>query len=169
MNCLEQQAVYLNPSDDEAAGFTSLLGTSLQTTRRVDAFKIAATLLTLGRAGMGAWVDACHEQARYAATRLAHSDTLVLVSGEPNLSTVIFRCGTTDGAGVEDALNSAVRRKLMRDGRALVARTKLTGPDGTPRVHLKLVFLNPATTVEQIDDLVTDIEAAARELAAPPA
>ena len=64
--------------------------------------------------------------------RLAHSDTLVLVSGEPNLSTVIFRCGTTDGAGVEDALNSAVRRKLMTDDRALVARTKLTGPDGTP-------------------------------------
>ena len=53
MNCLDEQAVYLNPSDDEAAGFTSLLGTSLQTTRRSDALKIAATLLTVGRAGMG--------------------------------------------------------------------------------------------------------------------
>ncbi len=166
MNCLDEQAVYLNPSDDEAAGFTSLLGTSMQTTRRSDALKIAATLLTVGRAGMGAWVDACHEQARHAATRIAASDTLDLVA-EPILSTVIFRCRSTDAASVEDqdAWNSAIRRKLMTDGRALLARTKITGPDGTKQVHLKLVFLNPMTTKEEIDELLTDIVAAARELA----
>jgi L-2,4-diaminobutyrate decarboxylase len=170
MNCLDEQAVYLNPSDDEAAGFTSLLGTSLQTTRRSDAFKIAATLLTVGRAGMGAWVDACHEQARHAATRIAATDSLALVA-EPILSTVIFRCRSTAAAPVEDedAWNSAIRRKLMTDGRALLARTKITSPDGTPQVHLKLVFLNPITTKEEIDELLTDITAAARELAATPA
>ena len=170
MTCLDQQAVYLNPSDDEAAGFTSLLGTSLQTTRRCDAFKIAATLLTVGRAGMGAWVDACHEQAQHAATRIAATDTLALVA-EPILSTVIFRCQSTDAAPVDDldAWNSAIRRKLMTDGRALLARTKITGPDGIPQVHLKLVFLNPVTTTDEIDELLTDITAAARELAATPA
>jgi L-2,4-diaminobutyrate decarboxylase len=170
MNCLDEQAVYLNPSDDEAAGFTSLLGTSLQTTRRSDAFKIAATLLTVGRAGMGAWVDACHEQARHAATRIAATDTLALVA-EPILSTVIFRCRSTEATPVEDenAWNSAIRRKLMTDGRALLARTKIIGPDGTPQVHLKLVFLNPKTTKEEIDELLTDITAAARELAGTPA
>ena len=167
MNCLDQQAVYLNPSDDEAAGFTSLLGTSLQTTRRADAFKIAATLLTLGRAGMGAWVDACHEQAQYAATQIAATDAFALVGGEPTLSTVIFRCRSTNGAPVEDenALNSAIRRKLMTDGRALVARTKISGPNGTPQVCLKLVFLNPTTTNEEIDELLTAIAASAGELA----
>jgi len=166
MNCLDEQAVYLNPSDDEAAGFTSLLGTSLQTTRRSDALKIAATLLTVGRAGMGAWVDACHEQALHAATRIAASDTLDLVA-QPILSTVIFRCRGTDAApgGDEDAWHSAIRRKLMTDGRALLARTKITGPDGTPQVRLKLVFLNPMTTAAEIDEVLTDIAAAARELA----
>jgi L-2,4-diaminobutyrate decarboxylase len=166
MNCLDEQAVYLNPSDDEAAGFTSLLGTSMQTTRRSDALKIAATLLTVGREGMGAWVDACHEQARHAAARIAATDTLTLVA-QPILSTVIFRCRSTDAAPVEnqDAWNSAIRRKLMTDGRALLARTKITGPDGTPQVHLKLVFLSPTTTTEEIDELLTDVAAAADELA----
>jgi hypothetical protein len=46
-----------------------------------------------------------------------------------------------------------------------VARTKVAGPDGEPRVHLKLVFLNPATTEAEIDELLADIAAVARELA----
>ncbi|MFD3586380.1 pyridoxal phosphate-dependent decarboxylase family protein [Streptomyces sp. NPDC058683] len=166
MDCLDQQAVYLNPSDDETFGFTSLLGTSLQTTRRSDAFKMAASLLAVGREGMGTWVDTCHELAHHAAARIAATDGLDLVA-EPILSTVIFRCRASDTTPVadENAWNAAVRRKLMTQGRALLARTKITGPDGTPQVHLKLVFLNPTTAREEIDALITDIAAAARELA----
>lgn len=63
---LARRAVYLNPQDDEEAGYPSLLGLSLRTTRRADAFKIAVTLRTLGRAGLGALVDTCHELARQA-------------------------------------------------------------------------------------------------------
>lgn len=165
MECLDEQAVYLNPSDDEALGFTALLGTSLQTTRRSDALKMAATLLTVGREGMGAWVDACHAQARYAAGRIAATEGLELVA-DPLLSTVIFRCAPAEGSLVDDesAWNAAVRRRLMTDGRALLARTKIAGPDGTPRVHLKLVFLNPTTTEDDIDALLADVTAAARGL-----
>ncbi|MEU3059498.1 pyridoxal phosphate-dependent decarboxylase family protein [Streptomyces subrutilus] len=166
MECLDQQAVYLNPSDDEAAGYTALLGTSLQTTRRSDAFKIAASLLTVGREGMGAWVDACHAQARYAAGRIAATEGLHLVA-QPLLSTVIFRCrpSAADPVTDESAWNAAVRRKLLAEGRALLARTKITGLDGVPQVHLKLVFLNPTTTEAEIDELLADITAAAREVA----
>ncbi|MEU8760432.1 pyridoxal-dependent decarboxylase [Streptomyces sp. NPDC048659] len=166
MECLDEQAVYLNPSDDEALGFTALLGTSLQTTRRSDALKMAATLLTVGREGMGDWVDACHAQARYAAGRIAAAEGLELLA-EPLLSTVIFRCASGDGTAEADesALNAAVRRRLMTDGKALLARTKIAGPDGTPRVHLKLVFLNPTTTEDDIDALLADVSAAARGLA----
>ncbi|MFE2581855.1 pyridoxal phosphate-dependent decarboxylase family protein [Streptomyces sp. NPDC059378] len=170
MECLDEQAVYLNPSDDEALGFTSLLGTSLQTTRRSDALKMAATLLTVGRQGMGDWVDACHGQARYAASRIAAADGLELVA-DPLLTTVIFGCAVDDGtpAADESALNAAVRRGLMADGRALLARTNVAGPDGTPRVRLKLVFLNPTTTEDDIDALLGDVSAMARELAGRPA
>ena len=149
MRCLTQQAVYLNPSDDEAAGYTALLGTSLQTTRRSDAFKIVASLLAVGREGMGAWVDACHAQARHAAARIAASPDLHLVA-DPVLSTVIFRCRPAKASPVADesAWNAAVRRQLMVQGRALLARTKVRRADGTLQVHLKLVFLNPTTTNE---------------------
>ncbi|MGW1900329.1 pyridoxal phosphate-dependent decarboxylase family protein [Streptomyces hirsutus] len=165
LRCLDQQAVYLNPADDEAAGFTALLGTSMQTTRRSDAFKMAASLLTLGREGMGAWVDRCHGLARYAAARITAGTDLDLLT-EPLLSTVIFRCRPpARGVADESAWNAAVRRTLMARGRALVARTKVAGPDGEPRVHLKLVFLNPATTEAEIDELLADIAAVARELA----
>lgn len=43
----------------------------------------------------------------------------------------------------------------MTDGRALLARTKITSPDGAQQVHLKLVFLNPMTTKEEIDEVLT--------------
>ncbi|MFD7066150.1 pyridoxal phosphate-dependent decarboxylase family protein [Streptomyces sp. NPDC059913] len=170
MECLDEQAVYLNPSDDEAHGFTALLGTSLQTTRRSDALKMAATLLTVGRAGMGEWVDACHARARYAASRIAATEGLELVA-DPLLSTVVFRCVAAGGAPVadENAWNAAIRRTLMADGRALLARTKIPGPDGTPQVHLKLVFLNPTTTDDDIDTLLTDITTTAHTLTKAPA
>ncbi|GAA0670624.1 aminotransferase class V-fold PLP-dependent enzyme [Streptomyces thermocarboxydovorans] len=166
LRCLDQQAVYLNPSDDEAAGLTSLLSTSMQTTRRSDAFKMAASLLTLGREGMGAWVDRCHALARHAAARIAARPDLELLA-EPVLSTVIFRCSPpAEGVPDPNAWNAAVRRTLLTRGRALLARTKVTGTDGEPRVHLKLVFLNPGTTEADVDELLADVAAVARELAA---
>jgi hypothetical protein len=65
----------------------------------------------------------------------------------------------------ESAWNAAVRRQLMDQGRALLARTKVRRADGALQVHLKLVFLNPTTTNEEIDATLADIVAAARELA----
>ncbi|MFF9086520.1 pyridoxal phosphate-dependent decarboxylase family protein [Streptomyces sp. NPDC014991] len=163
MNPLGQQAVYLNPPDDEAEGYTALLGTSLQTTRRSDAFKIAASLLALGREGMGEWVDACHSQARYAAARVTRDPDLDLLA-EPVLSTVVFRCRAGSAVEDESAWNAAVRRHLMAEGKALLARTKVRRQDGQAQVHLKLVFLNPATTTEEIDALLDDVVAAAAEV-----
>ncbi|UAL71306.1 aspartate aminotransferase family protein [Streptomyces angustmyceticus] len=160
---LAQQAVYLNPPDDEAEGYTALLGTSMQTTRRSDALKIAASLLSLGRKGMGDWVDACHSQARYAAARIDRHPDLELLA-EPVLSTVIFRCRTSEAIEDESAWNAAVRRRLMTEGRALLARTKVRRQDGETWVHLKLVFLNPATTKEEIDALLDDVVTAAAEV-----
>lgn len=166
MGSMAQQAVYLNPPDDEEEGYSALLSTSLQTTRRVDALKIAASMLVLGKEGMGAWADACHAQARYAAERIRELPGLEL-AGDPILSTVVFRCVPEPGLAVPDegAWNAAVRRHLMERGTALVARTKAPRPDGTVQVHLKLVFLNPATERAEIDAILTSVTTAAREVA----
>jgi L-2,4-diaminobutyrate decarboxylase len=163
---LELRAAYLNPVDDEEAGYTSLLGRSLRTTRRADAFKIAVTLRTLGRSGLGALVDRCHDLARYAAERIASEPRLELVA-EPVLSTVLFRClPQRDGVGpvATDRLNAVLRRRLLEQGSAVVGRTEVgTGPGS---VRLKLTLLNPHTTTADLDRLIARVVTAGTEAGA---
>jgi L-2,4-diaminobutyrate decarboxylase len=137
---LAQRAAYLNPADDEEAGYPSLLGNSIRTTRRFDAFKVLVTLRTLGRSGLGALVDACHDLAVHAATRLEASPAWELAA-PPVLTSVVFR--------VRGADNAAIRRRLLESGRAVVGRTDLHG-----EVWLKLTLLNPDATPADVDALL---------------
>ncbi|KOV68873.1 amino acid decarboxylase, partial [Streptomyces sp. NRRL WC-3618] len=72
LTALAHRADYLNADDDTEAGLPDLLGRSLRTTRRPDVLKIAVTLKTLGREGLGALVDQvcdhAHEFARQIQT-----------------------------------------------------------------------------------------------------
>jgi L-2,4-diaminobutyrate decarboxylase len=87
---LEASVAYLNPPDDVEAGYPSLLGRSLRTTRRADCFPIAVTLLALGRRRLGAMVDACHDLALHAGRRVAAHPRLELAA-PVTLTTVAFR------------------------------------------------------------------------------
>lgn len=148
---LDHRAAYLNPRDDEEAGYFSLLGRSLRTTRRADAFKIAVTLRTLGRRRLGQLVDRCHTLSRHAAERIAAQPKLQLAA-HPTLSTVVFRYVTESDS---DQVNAALRRRLLREGKAVVGRTEIDGG-----VWLKLTLLNPYTTQSQIDALLSAVTAA---------
>jgi L-2,4-diaminobutyrate decarboxylase len=162
---LEQRAEYLNPADDEAAGLPSLLGRSLRTTRRPDAFKIAVTLRALGRDGLATLVDRCHDLAGYAAHAIDKHPHLIL-EAPPVLTSVVFRyrAGTDS-----DRVNAALRRRLLAEGRAVVGRTELL-PSGTADsgtrpsgLRLKLTFLNPTTTRADVDGLLHVIAAAGQK------
>jgi L-2,4-diaminobutyrate decarboxylase len=153
---LARQVAYLNPADDEAAGYPSLLGHSLRTTRRVDAFKMAVTFRALGRQGLGRLVDACHDLARHAATRIT-ADPRLELAAPPVLTTVVFRyraerdpaariAGQRPGP---DRLNAALRRRLLAAGTAVVGRTEVGGA-----VWLKLTLLNPNATRADVDALL---------------
>ncbi|MFC9324422.1 pyridoxal phosphate-dependent decarboxylase family protein [Kitasatospora sp. NPDC057015] len=160
---LLRRAAYLNPADDEEAGYPSLLGLSLRTTRRADAFKLAVTLRTLGRAGLGRLVDACHELALATAEAVRAEPALELLC-PPVLTTVVFRylpAGAADPAEA-DRINAEVRRVLLREGRAVVGRTELPG-GGLGRVRLKLTLLNPNTRPEQAGELLRAVVRAGRE------
>ncbi|MEV8093007.1 pyridoxal-dependent decarboxylase [Kitasatospora sp. NPDC085879] len=158
---LARRAVYLNPADDEQAGYPSLLGLSLRTTRRPDAFKIAVTLAVLGRAGLGALVDGCHRLAHHAAEAVAARPVLEL-HGPPVLTTVVFRYRPpAAGPALLDRLNAELRRDLLRTGRAVVGRTELPG-EGPGRVRLKLTLLNPYTEPADLDALLAEVTAAGR-------
>lgn len=143
----QRRVAYLNPDDDGAAGYDGLLDRSLATTRRADAFKVAATFLALGRQGLGDLLDACHDLARYAERRITAHPRLAAVSGA-SLTTVVFRYRAPDGHG--NRVNGALRRRLLRSGTALVGRTTVPGHG----VCLKLTLLNPAARPADIDELL---------------
>ncbi|MEW2394826.1 aminotransferase class V-fold PLP-dependent enzyme [Streptomyces sp. NPDC046862] len=131
---LTHRADYLNADDDTAAGLPDLLGRSLRTTRRPDVLKIAVTLRSLGREGLGALVDrVCALAGEFAALVDAHPGFELYAP--PTISTVLFRpAQATDAAVVE------VRRRLLHEGRAVLGRA---APDG--RLWLKATLLNPHT------------------------
>ncbi|WP_446040554.1 pyridoxal phosphate-dependent decarboxylase family protein [Streptomyces sp. SID1121] len=159
---LARRAVYLNPADDEEAGYPSLLGLSLRTTRRADAFKIAVALRTLGREGLGRLVDACHDLA-VAGARTVREHPRLELHAEPVLTVFLFRylVGEGDDPAVLDRVNASLRRRLLREGRAVVGRTELPG-EGPGRVRLKLTLLNPHTTPAEVERLLHAVVAAGR-------
>ncbi|MBO8183935.1 aspartate aminotransferase family protein [Streptomyces sp. DW4-2] len=161
---LARRAVYLNPQDDEEAGYPSLLGLSLRTTRRTDAFKIAVTLRTLGRDGLGRLVDACHALAR-SGTEAVRAHPNLELHADPVLTAFLFRYLPESPRNIDpervDRINAGLRRRLLREGRAVVGRTELPG-EGPGRVRLKLTLLNPHATPAEVERLLDAVVAAGR-------
>ncbi|WP_017238712.1 pyridoxal phosphate-dependent decarboxylase family protein [Streptomyces sp. SS] len=171
LNVLGHTADYLNADDDTEAGLPDLLGRSLRTTRRPDVLKTAVTLRALGRAGLGALVDACMERAQDLADLVEKSPGLEL-RARPTLTTVLFRPVTaaepTDGATSTEAASgatststatstdedlAAIRRTLLAEGHAVLGRA---GADG--RLWLKATLLNPHATPGDLARLITLVE-----------
>ncbi|MCS0603926.1 aminotransferase class V-fold PLP-dependent enzyme [Streptomyces sp. LP11] len=144
---LHQSADYLNADDDTEAGLPDLLGRSLRTTRRPDILKIAVTLKTLGRTGLGALVDQVCARAREFAALIAAHPGFELYD-RPAISTVLFR--PTDATDAEVA---AVRRTLLHEGRAVLGRARLDG-----RLWLKATLLNPRTGPDDLAQLLKLVE-----------
>ncbi|WP_159766776.1 pyridoxal phosphate-dependent decarboxylase family protein [Streptomyces sp. HM190] len=144
---LGHRADYLNADDDTEAGLPDLLGRSLRTTRRPDILKIAATLKTLGRTGLGTLVDqVCDLAHEFAALIDAHPGFELY--DHPTISTVLFR--PTHAA---DDTVAALRRTLLHDGRAVLGRATLDG-----RLWLKTTLLNPHTRPGDLTALLTLVE-----------
>ncbi|MER8221773.1 aminotransferase class V-fold PLP-dependent enzyme [Streptomyces sp. NPDC094143] len=143
LTALRHHADYLNATDDTEAGLPDLLGRSLRTTRRPDVLKLAVTLKTLGRAGLGTLVDQVCARAREFAA-LVHAHPGFELHAPPVISTVLFR-----PADAPDATVAAVRRALLTDGRAVLGRARLDG-----RLWLKATLLNPATGPDDLAALL---------------
>jgi L-2,4-diaminobutyrate decarboxylase len=144
---LNQRADYLNADDDTEAGLPDLLGRSLRTTRRPDILKIAVTLKTLGRTGLGALVDQVCDLAREFATLVDEHPRFELHE-PPTISTVLFR-----PANATDDAVAAVRRKLLTEGRAVLGRAR-----AADRLWLKATLLNPTTRPADLAGLLHLVE-----------
>ncbi|HVM02745.1 MAG TPA: aminotransferase class V-fold PLP-dependent enzyme, partial [Acidimicrobiales bacterium] len=152
---LGRRAAYLNPGDDEAAGYRGRLAQSLRTTRRPDAFPVAVTMRALGRRGLGELVERCHDLALHAAGRLGADDRF-RVAAVPVLPTVVFRWAAAGPGVAGDAANAGLRRRLLADGTAVVGRTDWRGA-----TWLKLTLLHPHASTAAVDGLVDAVAAAA--------
>ncbi|TDV55291.1 pyridoxal phosphate-dependent decarboxylase family protein [Actinophytocola oryzae] len=143
LSALDVTADYLNAADDTEAGLPDLLGRSLRTSRRPDAFKIAVTLRALGRQGIGLLVEQCCAAAAGVADLVDAHPGLTLWA-RPELSTVVFR-----PVGADDAEVAAIRRELLDDGTAVLGRAAVDG-----RLWLKLTLLRPGATAPEYADLL---------------
>jgi L-2,4-diaminobutyrate decarboxylase len=143
-------ADYLNADDDTEAGLPDLLGRSLRTSRRADAFRIAVTLRALGRDGLAALVDRCCDTAQDLA-RLAAAHAGLRLWGEPGLSTLVLRPVLADALepAAGDELVAGTRRRLLESGLAVVGRATLDG-----RLWWKLTLLNPDATLADYRSLL---------------
>jgi len=155
---LQQHADYLNADDDTAAGLPDLLGRSLRTTRRPDVLKIAVTLKTLGRTGLGALVDQVCDRAR-AFAALVQDHPAFELHDRPTISTVLFRPAHTS----DDAV-AAVRRTLLHQGRAVLGRARTDG-----RLWLKVTLLNPNARPDDLAALLALVEKAVQTVVEEPA
>ncbi|MFF3417645.1 pyridoxal phosphate-dependent decarboxylase family protein [Streptomyces sp. NPDC002698] len=144
---LTHRADYLNADDDTEAGHPDLLGRSLRTTRRPDILKIAVTLKTLGRHGIGHLVDQVCAHAHELADLTAAHPGFELYD-HPVISTVLFR-----PEGATDDTVAAVRRTLLDQGRAVLGRATLDG-----RRWLKATLLNPHTRPGDLATLLKLVE-----------
>ncbi|MDO0915725.1 aminotransferase class V-fold PLP-dependent enzyme [Streptomyces sp. DT2A-34] len=147
LTALHHHTDYLNAHDDTEAGLPDLLGRSLRTSRRPDVLKIAVTLKTLGRSGLGRLVEQVCDHAREFAA-LVHDHPGFELYDPPTISTVLFR-----PAHATDAAVAAVRRRLLTDGRAVLGRARIDG-----RLWLKATLLNPHTRPDDLAALLKLVE-----------
>jgi L-2,4-diaminobutyrate decarboxylase len=143
LTTLHHHTDYLNADDDTQAGLPDLLNRSLRTTRRPDILKIAVTLKTLGRTGLGNMIDQLCDHAHQFATHI-HNHPHFDLYRPPTISTVLFRPTNTT-----DTTVAHIRRTLLHNGTAILGRAR---PDG--RLWLKTTLLNPYTHPHELTHLL---------------
>ncbi len=142
----ELHADYLNREEDEEAGYTNLVGKSLQTTRRFDALKVWCAFQFHGKDGYSSIVNTTMDNAHYLYEQLK-ADSAFQVFIEPEISSVVFRLDASDD------VNKIVRRKLIHEDGIVIGQTVYDG-----KTCLKFTLLNPLVTHEKLDSLMAEIK-----------
>ncbi|MCG9891562.1 MAG: aspartate aminotransferase family protein [Thermosynechococcaceae cyanobacterium MS004] len=151
-------ADYLNPEDNADLGIPDLVTKSIQTTRRFDALKLFVSLQTLGRETLAKILDATIDLASNTA-QLIEDDPELELAAYPTINTVVFRYCPQPHSTKHNCLersnqiNRQVRLKLLQQGDAVIAQTKIGA-----YTHLKFTLLNPRTTLSDIQSLLTQIK-----------
>jgi len=138
-------ADYLNPVAHEDAAIPDLVTRSVLTTRRFDALKLWWSLRALGRKGFAEMIDQLVDLGAHAAARIGSNPRLMLLH-QPSFGCVVFRYRADGSPEDNHAVNVAIPREFYRRGMGVLGHTVI---DRAPA--LKLTFLNPCTTADDVD------------------
>lgn len=141
---LTQRADYLDVITDDEEGNPSDLAVHL--TRRARGLPLWTSVLAYGTDAYVRAVDRCLDLAAYAAERISANPALDLVL-EPSLTVVVFR-----RLGWAPADYDAWSDAALRSGLGMVTPTKHSG-----ETVLRLCFINPLTTKDDIDLVLADL------------
>ncbi|BAW97849.1 L-2,4-diaminobutyrate decarboxylase (plasmid) [[Synechococcus] sp. NIES-970] len=156
---IKLHADYLNPEGNEAQGIPDLVTKSIQTTRRFDALKLWLSLKILGVETFGVMIDSTIELAEAIAHIIAE-DTELELANIPTINAVVFRYQPSQGTATEiDRINEQIPKKLMLEGKAIIAQTQVEGKN-----YLKFTLLNPLTTLEDLQKLLIEIKSLGKTL-----
>ena len=162
------------------AGSADLGQRSLEGSRPALSLLLHAALELIGRGGYEFLIDEGIRKARYLARAVRGRDEFELLA-EPRLNIVLYRyvpeewraevrAGLLTPAGHRhiDAFNAALQQVQSERGRTFISRTTSAATvygAGIPVVALRAVLANPLTTPDDIDQVLEDQMALARELA----
>jgi aromatic-L-amino-acid/L-tryptophan decarboxylase len=131
---------------------------SLELSRRFRALKLWLSLRYHGLAAFRSAIRADLEHARQLAGLLSASAELELLA-PVELSAVCFRVRHAGTQTEGDALNAAILQRVIARGRVYLSNATLGG-----RFALRACFVNHRTTDADVEEIVSEVLAAAREL-----
>jgi L-2,4-diaminobutyrate decarboxylase len=148
-----QEASYLFHDETDDDEWADVGKRTIECTKRMMSLKLYATLMAHGTSLFATHVDAVIDMAEHLAERLRARPVFELLCA-PMCNIVCFRV-----RDLTSGQQAAVRRRLVDDGRFYIVKMRVHGT-----LWLRAVVLNPHTRESDLDALLDEIEAVAREI-----
>ncbi|WP_207513985.1 pyridoxal phosphate-dependent decarboxylase family protein [Longitalea luteola] len=154
LNIIRHHADYLNPKEQDYDELPAQINKSItQSTRRFDALKLWFTLRLLGKQKLGWYTDRIIDTTEEAACMIEASAHFELLS-HSDLGVLVFRYLPQQASAIDTcAMNQHIKQTMFFNGEVLVASTRVNG-----RFYLKFTILNPLTTIQHIQNILTIIK-----------
>lgn len=152
-----QEASYLLHCRDPRDEWYNLCGRTLECTKTMMALPLYLVLAVHGERLLGEHVTSRFDLGRWFGAYLREQPDFT-IPVDPECNIVCFR-HVPDGARDLDALQAAIRRRILESGAFHLVQTQL--PSG---LHLRVTIINPATGEDHLRELVSAVRKAAREV-----
>ena len=153
-----QEASYLFDSNEEEPWY-DMAKRTVECTKAMNALNAFICLNVYGKNFFAEYLDYVNTLTRDYA-RLIENEPEMELATEPQCNIICYRC-VPDGLNETetDQLNYRIRKALLEDGKFYVVQTQLNG-----KWYLRNTIINPLTTMAELKELLSDIQALAVQL-----